>query len=296
LTHGPEVGAVPVVVQSTANKERTQPATVFLLALSARAQRLRDDDIRLVPVAEIAAGMTLIGLSEPERQTLFDRIRPMLAEQRPQIVELLLQLWRTALNDALVVTGSAVDLTDRLTALGADITVSAVAQWADTSRIGPIDPQNVARIGSIAGSTFVAGEAARIAAVMRAVRIHHSTVGAAVIKLARWHANSDRAALDRAAESLGPDIADIAADLTAWQVIAVGEAVLAPVSVLRRPWSLEQAARLTRPVGESGTVHGASREADPGLGNATPGQHERNSVAEGDWISSSTFTVPNADV
>lgn len=300
----PSVVAVPVVVQSTADEERTQPATVFLLALSARVQRLRGDDIRLVPVAEIAAGMTLIGISEPERRTLFDRIRPMLAEQRPQVVDLLLQLWRVAVNDALAVTGSAVDLTDRLTALGADITASAVAQWADPSRIGPIDPRNIARIGSIAGSAVVAGEAARIAAVMRAVRIHHSTVGAALVKLARWHANGDQTALDRAAETLGPDIADVAAELTAWQVIAVGEAVLAPVSGLRRPWSLAEAARLTRPSGGRGSAEGASadtvnpsRGAGIGLGTAMPGQRDEGCpVADEDWTSSSTFTIPNADV
>jgi hypothetical protein len=167
-----------------------------------------------------------------------------------------------------------------------------------------MDPRNVARIGAIAGSAVVAGEAARIAAVMRAVRIHHSTVGAAVVKLARWHAKRDQTALDRVAETLGPDIADVAAELTAWQVIAVGEAVLAPVSGLRRPWSVADAARLTRPIDDRGTPEDAradtvnsSGEAGLNLGAAMPGQRdERYPAADEDWTGSPTFTSPNADV
>ncbi|SFE39197.1 hypothetical protein SAMN05421541_101522 [Actinoplanes philippinensis] len=303
---GRSVVAVPVVVQSTADEKRIQPATVFLLALATRVQRLRDDRIRLVPITEITAGMTLIGISEPERRSLFERIRPTLADQRPQVVDLLLQLWRVALNDALAISGSAVDLAERLTALGADITSSAVAQWADTSRIGPIDPRNVARIGSIAGSAVVAGEAARIAAVMRAVRIHHSTVGAALVKLARWHADGDQNALDHVAETLGPDIAEVAAELTAWKVIAVGEAVRAPVSGLRRPWSLAEAARLTRPIGDRGNAGDASdnpatatssRRADLRHGIAIPEQEDEGyPVADKDQTGSFTFTVPSTDV
>ncbi len=255
-THRPPVIALPVVVRSTAGDEHTQPATVFLLALSARVQRLRDDDIRVVPVDEIAPGMTLIGISEPERRTLFERIRPILADWRPQVVNMLLQLWRVALDDAVAIKWVS-DQANRTTdGPGHDITSSAVAQWSHTHRIGPIDPRNIARIGSIGGSAVVAGEAARIAAVMQAVRNHHSTVGTALVKLARWHAKGDQTALDRAAETLGPDIVDIAAELTTWQVITVGEAVLAPMSGLRRPWSLAEATRLIEHIGDRGTASG----------------------------------------
>ena len=58
--------------------------------------------------------MILIGISEPERRTLFDRIRPLLAGQRPQEAALLLQLWRVALDDARAASGSIADLTGRL--------------------------------------------------------------------------------------------------------------------------------------------------------------------------------------
>ena len=253
-THRPPVIALPVVVRSTAGDEHTQPATVFLLALSARVQRLRDDD-RVVPVNEIAPGMTLIGISEPERRTLFERIRPILADWRPQVVNMLLQLWRCARRCCghQWVSDQANRTTDGPGRRHHLVCGRPVVRY---HRIGPIDPRNIARIGSIGGSAVVAGEAARIAAVMQAVRNHHSTVGTALVKLARWHAKGDQTALDRAAETLGPDIVDIAAELTTWQVITVGEAVLAPMSGLRRPWSLAEATRLIEHIGDRGTASG----------------------------------------
>ena len=241
--------ATPVIVRSTA-LEDTSPPAAFLLATAARVQRLRDDEVQLLPVTQIVAGMTLIGISEPERRTLFDRIRPLLAERRPQVTSLLLQLWRVALADARAVCGSVTDLTGRLGELGAEITSSAVAQWSDPRRIGPVDQANVARIGRIADSGVVLGEAARIAAVMRAVRVHHAAVGSAVVRLAGWHASGDCAALDRAAEIVGAEITDLAADLTVWRVVATGAAVIAPASALRRPMGIDEATRISQPAPE----------------------------------------------
>lgn len=259
--HGRRVRAIPVVIRSTATEASSSPVVV-LLAAAAKVQRLRDDEIRLLPVADLAAGMVVIGVSEPERRTLFDRIRPLLAEQRPQAAAMLLQLWRVALDDARAVTGSVADLTGHLGDLGADITPSAVGGWSSATRIGPQDAANVARIGRIAGSGIVVGEAARIAAVMRAARARHAQVGSALVKLAGWHASGDVAALDRAAETLGADITDLAADLTAWRVVAVGDLVVAPVSMLRRPMSMDDAARMTEPAPTAGTWPGLSQAAE----------------------------------
>ena len=142
---GRQICAIPVLVRSTAMEETSPPAAILLPA-AGRVQRLRDDEIRLLPVTGVAAGMILIGISEPERRTLFDRIRPLLAGQRPQEAALLLQLWHVALGDARAASGSIADLTGRLCALGADITVHAVAQWSHPARIGPLDPANVRRI------------------------------------------------------------------------------------------------------------------------------------------------------
>ena len=266
------VPALPVMIRSTA-MDASSPPAVVLLAAAARVQRLRDDEIRLLPVTEIAAGMTLIGVSEPERRTLFDRIRPLLAEQRPQAAGLLLQLWRVALDDARAVSGSIADLTGNLSDLGADITSSAVGRWSNPARIGPDDAANVARIGRIAGSGVVAGEAARIAAVMRAARARHAEVGSALVKLAGWHASGDAAALDRAAETLGAEITDIAADLTAWRVVAVGDLVSAPASMLRRPLNMDEATRVSQPALNAGTPPGLSQDpesAETGFRSSEP--------------------------
>lgn len=261
---GTLVRALPVVVQSTALSDAaTVPTIAFLLPAAARVQRLRDQDIQLFPVADLAPGMTLIGLSEPERQTLFDRIRPLLMEQRPELVRMLLQLWQVAVDDARAICGSVTELTARLAQLGADVTASAVSQWSDPRRIGPLEPRNVERIGRIAGNRVVSGEAKRIAAVMRAVRSRHATVGSALVRLAGWHATGDTDALDRAAAVVGPEITDLAADLTAWRIFVVGEETLAPASALRRPLTIDAAARLCQ------------RAPDASVQTCQPGQENR---------------------
>src|SRR5262249_36898942 len=107
--HALQVRAVPLVIRSTAAPAGSPPGAI-LLAAAARVQRLRGDEIRLAAVTSITAGMTLIGVSEPERRTLFDRARPILAGQRPQAAALLLQLWRMALDDARAASGSAAEL------------------------------------------------------------------------------------------------------------------------------------------------------------------------------------------
>ena len=252
-----QVPAIPIMIRSTAVEETSPPAAVLLPA-AGRVQRLRGDEIRLLAVMGLTAGMILIGILEPERRTLFDRIRPLLGGQRPQEAALLLQLWRIALDDARSASGSVAELTAQLSTLGADVTEGTVRKWSDPARIGPIDPVNVGRIGRIAGSGVVAGETGRIAAVMREARIRHAAVGSAIVKLAGWHASGDNAALDRAAETLGAEITDLAAELTAWRVVAVGETVLAPTSALRRPMPVDEIARISRPAS-----HAAMRPRPP---------------------------------
>ncbi|HET8658245.1 MAG TPA: hypothetical protein VFM55_04505 [Micromonosporaceae bacterium] len=259
---GRAVLAVPVVAESTAPlEEHSAPTMVFLLPMGGRVQRLRDDEVRLLPVADVTAGVTLIGVSEPERRTLFDRVRPYLVEQRPQVARLLLQLWRIALDDACIVSGSITELTARLTDMGADISHAAVRQWNGSTRIGPEDPVNVARIGRVAGNAVVIGEAGRIAAVMRAARAHHAAVGTALGRLAAWHAVGNTAALDRSVDALGADITDLAAELTAWRVIAIGDPVFAPTSVLRRPLTPTEAISLVQPASNASATSDARGDA-----------------------------------
>ena len=256
-----QVRAVPLVIRSTAAPEGSPPAAIFLAA-DTRVQRLRGDEIRLAAATSVTAGMTLIGVSEPERRTLFDRARPILAGQRPQAAALLLQLWRMALDDALAASGSAAELARMLADRGASASEGAVRKWSDPARIGPIDPANVARIGKIAGSGVVAGEAARITAVMHQARIRHAKIGAALVRLAGWHASKDSHALDRAAEVLGPEITDLAAELTAWHVVAVGDQVLAPASALRRPMRIDEASRLSQQLPQGSAPVGPPEDAE----------------------------------
>ena len=256
-----QVRAVPLVIRSTAAPEGSPPAAI-LLAADARVQRLRGDEIRLAGATSVTAGMTLIGVSEPERRTLFDRARPILAGQRPQAAALLLQLWRMALDDARAASGSAAELARMLADRGASASEGTVRKWSDPARIGPSDPANVARIGKIAGSGVVAGEAARITAVMHQARIRHATIGAALVRLAGWHASNDSHALDRAAEVLGPEITDLAAELTAWHVVAVGDQVLAPASALRRPMRIDEASRLSQQLPPGSAPGGPPEDAE----------------------------------
>ena len=256
-----QVRAVPLVIRSTAAPVGGPPAAI-LLAAAARVQRLRGDEIRLAAVTSVTAGMTLIGVSEPERRTLFDRARPILAGQRPQAAALLLQLWRMAFDDARAASGSAAELARMLADRGGSVSAGAVRKWSDPARIGPIDPANVARIGKIAGSGVVAGEAARIAAVMKQARIRHAKIGAALVRLAGWHASNDSPALDRAAEVLGPEITDLAAELTAWHVVAVGDQVLAPASALRRPMHIDEASQLSQQLPQGAVPVGPPEDAE----------------------------------
>ena len=136
---GRQVRAVPLVIRSTAAPEGSPPSAI-LLAADARVQRVRGDEIRLAAATSVTAGMTLIGVSEPERRTLFERARPILAGQRPQAAALLLQLWRIALDDARAASGSAAELARMLADRGASASEEAVRKWSDPARIGPSDP------------------------------------------------------------------------------------------------------------------------------------------------------------
>jgi len=239
------VAAVAVVVEPVTHGDALAAATVILADATATLDRVIGR--RVVPVAarELAPGMLLVGISGPERRSMFERLRPHLDQLNGPGTTLWLGLWHSALGAALRTTGSPAALAAALHEAG--ITAEAVRHWPTPYRIGPLLARHVALVGNVAGNQAVATEARRIAAVMQAVRARHRRIGRAVAAAASAAAAGAEAAFDSLADTLGPDIAECLGDLTAWRVLAVPGLGQAARGALWRPVTLDEAARLFNP-------------------------------------------------
>ncbi len=203
--------AVPLTVVSLAGG----PPVVVYVPADGTAVRVLGEAIRRIPIADVLPGMLLAGL---DGRTPFDRLRPLLPEARGPVTRMLLTAWDQALVTALRRTGGPTALATALKGRPVQISVSAVAAWADEDRIGPRDAANVTRVGELAGHPVVAGHGHAIAVTMRHLRQLHQAIG----RLVASPGGLDAEAAAELERLLGPDALSILAEIVIYRVAAVG--------------------------------------------------------------------------
>jgi hypothetical protein len=196
------------------------------LPTGARVTRIIGEASSRAPVLSLASGMLIVGV---DGLSPFERLRPLLLEARGPVARLFMAAWDQALEMALRASGGSRELTAWLQRDGASILPAAVAEWTAPERIGPIDKENVARVGAIANHSVVSAHAAAIADVMAGLRQLHRSVGA-LIAGGRPDAN----ALDQIEQLVGPDGVSIAQQIVVYRVIEVQQPALVPASTLYR--------------------------------------------------------------
>lgn len=196
------------------------------LPTEARVTRIVGETSSRLPVLSLEVGMLVVGV---DGLSPFERLRPLLLESRGPVARLFLTAWDQALDMALRATGSSQELAVQLQRDGATILPAAVAEWSAPERIGPIDRENVARVGVIANHPIVRDQAGVIADVMVGLRQLHRSVGALVAG-----GRPDPKALDVIENLLGPDGVSIAQQIVVYRVIEVHSPTLVLAATLYR--------------------------------------------------------------
>jgi hypothetical protein len=203
--------AVPLTVVSLAGG----PSMVVHVPADGTAARILSGAARRIPVRDVLPGMLLAGL---DGLTPFDRLRPLLPEARGPVTRMLLAAWDQALTTALTHVGGPAGVARALAGGRTQISVSAVAAWADEDRIGPRNAANVTRVGELAEHPVVTGHGHAIAVSMRHLRKLHQAIGRLVASPGRPDAEA-AAELERL---LGPDALSILAEIVIYRVVEVG--------------------------------------------------------------------------
>lgn len=185
--------------------------------------RILADRSTRIPVLEVQPGMLLTNL---DGLTAFERLRPLLIEARGPVSRMLLAAWDQALEMALRRCGDTAALTRALNRDGSGIGADAVAQWSDADRIGPRDPDDVARTGRIAGHPVVAVNSAAIADVMHRLRLLHQAVGRALGGALTLNTDTS----DQLETLLGADAVSIVNETVIYRVASVGAVTMASTS------------------------------------------------------------------
>jgi hypothetical protein len=211
------VAAIPLIVVSSAGGAQAADGAQAVAHVPADGMvaRILGDSVRRIPVREVRPGMLLAGL---DGLTPFDRLRPLLPEARGPVTRMLLAAWDQALTTALRRTGSPATLAEALAKGRAQMSVSAVAAWADEDRIGPRDVVNVTGVGELADHPVVAQHGNAIAIIMRQLRLLHQAVGRILASPGGLGAE----AAGELEELLGPDALSVLAETVIYRVVAVG--------------------------------------------------------------------------
>jgi hypothetical protein len=168
-----------------------------------------------IPVLDVRPSMLVADVIGP---ATFERLRALLVDLRGSVTRMLLAAWDQALTIAIDHCGGKSELADQLTKRGSSVGRAAVAEWNNTDRIGPRDPNDVARVGRIAGHPIVEQNSAAIAETMRQLRMLHQAVGRAIIASIAGGADTP----DELEAFLGQDAVSIVNETVIYRVTKVG--------------------------------------------------------------------------
>ena len=151
----------------------------WLIRHDAQVETLVASKVVYLPVDSIAAGMTVVVPRGEGREELFTRLVTATHQtEELQAFEVLFTRWRQACWNAYRGAGrSWVDLGERMQAEGSRVTSQSPRTWALGDVLGPADPEDIRRVGKIAGDPLVEAQYRKINAMIRQVRSLHMRLG-----------------------------------------------------------------------------------------------------------------------
>ena len=169
---GDPMTVVPIVLEPNGHR--------WLIPENAHVETLVASKVVYLPVDLVKRRMTVVVPRGGGRQELFSRLVTATHQsQELQTFEVLFARWRQACWSAHAAAGhSWTKLEGRMRELGSQVTGQSPRTWALGRVLGPEDPENIRRIGTIAGDPLVEGQYKRIDAMVRQVRSLHMRLGA----------------------------------------------------------------------------------------------------------------------
>ncbi len=170
-TAGDPVLSVPVVLEPDGSR--------WYVRHNAQVEVLTASKVVYLRVDSVTPGMTVVVPKGEGREELFSRLVSATHETETlQTFEVMFTRWRQACWMAYEAAGSSWrNLEHRMREEGCRLTWQSPRTWASGAVLGPEDPEDIRRIGKIAGDPLVEGQFRRIDATVRQVRSLHIRLG-----------------------------------------------------------------------------------------------------------------------
>ena len=166
---GPAI-VIPVVLEPDGSR--------WLIRRDAQVETLTTQKVVYLPVDSLTPGMMVVVPQGDGREELFVRLVTATHQSQDlQAFDVLFTRWRQACWTAYHDAGSWEALGRRMHAEGCQVTAQSPRTWAIGAVIGPEDPEDIRRIGKLAGDPFVERQYRQIDAAVRQVRSLHMRLG-----------------------------------------------------------------------------------------------------------------------
>ena len=161
---------IPIVLEPDGSR--------WLIRHDAQVETLKAQRVVYLPVDSVKPGMTVVVPQGDGREELFARLVTATHQSQDlQAFDVLFVRWRDACRTAYRDAGSWEVLGQRMHAEGCLVTSQSPRTWATGEVIGPEDPEDIRRIGKLAGDPLVERQYRRIDAAVRQVRSLHMRLG-----------------------------------------------------------------------------------------------------------------------
>ncbi len=170
---GDDVGSasvVPVVLEPDGAR--------WMIRCDAQVEVIKAQKVMYLPLMSLVPGTTVVVPQGDGRDELFARLVTATNQSQDlRAFDVMFTRWRRACLTAYYKAGSWAALGLRMEAAGCQVTSQSPRTWATGDVLGPNDPEDIERIGRLAGDPFVEQQYQRIHAAVRQVRSLHMRLG-----------------------------------------------------------------------------------------------------------------------
>lgn len=227
-TEAGPVTVIPVVLEPDGSR--------WLIRHDAQVETLKAQKVVYLPVDSVKPRMTVVVPQGDGREELFARLVTATHQSQDlQAFDVLFVRWRDACRTAYRDAGSWEALGRRMKAEGCLVTSQSPRTWATGAVIGPEDPEDIRRIGKLAGDPLVERQYRRIDAAVRQVRSLHMRLGSLLSAAMTDAISGGGVNLEKLKQLLGGiDPSELLDEFELRIVRAVGEPEEVPGHLVRR--------------------------------------------------------------